>query len=157
VRAKAFAIGTLAVALPLAPIASADPVVPQTDAPCSADLSGVMTWPQGAKMPLVCASQQWQDVTTPQPPSDRWLSFGPPMLLHGEGMRNPSVKSGDWTATPQDPNAQCRAEQQAVAGPGVVGPTELTEGKAGQPLEFQMQPRLFSIQMSGYCLWTRAS
>jgi hypothetical protein len=157
VRAKAFAIGTLAIALPLAPIASADPVVPQTDGQCTADLSGVMTWPQGAKMPLVCASQQWQDVTTPQPPSDRWLSVGPPMLLHGEGMRNPSVKSGDWTATPLDPNTQCRSEQQAVAGPGVVGPTEVAESKAGQPLQFQMQPRLFSIQMSGYCLWTRAS
>ncbi|HKP42919.1 hypothetical protein [Mycobacterium sp.] len=154
-HAKAFVIGTLAVALPLAPIASADPVVPQEDAPCTADLAGVMTWPQGAKMPLVCANRQWQEVTTPQPPSDRWLSFDPPMLLHGEGMRNPSVKSGDWTATPQDPNAQCRAEQQTVVGPGVLGAPQVAEGKPGQPLEVQLLPRLFSIQLSGYCEWAR--
>lgn len=108
-------------------------------------------------MPLVCTGQQWQTVTTPQPPGDRWLSVGPPMLLHGEGLRNPSVKSGVWTGTPQDQNTQCRAEQQAVAGPGVVGPTQVAEGKAGQPLQLQMQPRLFSIQLSGNCLWTRVS
>ncbi|MGX9788269.1 hypothetical protein [Mycobacterium sp. MMS18-G62] len=154
-HAKAIAIGVLAIGLPSAPIASADPVVPQTDSPCTADLSGVMTWPQGAKMPLVCADQQWQDVTTPQPPNDRWLSFGPPMLLHGEGMRNPSVKSGDWVAAPQDPNAQCRAEQQAVVGPGVVGPSQVAEGNTGQPLQVQVLPRLFTIQLSGYCEWTR--
>jgi hypothetical protein len=155
VHAKAIAIGAFAVALPLAPVAYADPVVPQTDAPCSADLSGVMTWPQGAKMPLVCTNQQWQSVTTPQPPGDRWLSYGPPMLLHGEGMRNPSVKSGDWNATPQDPNTQCRAEQQVVAGPGVVGPAQVAQGNEGQPLQLALQPRLFSVQMSGYCLWSR--
>jgi hypothetical protein len=157
VRAKAIAIGALAVALLSTPDALADPVAPQADTPCTADLSGVMTWPQGAKMPLVCADQQWRIVTTPQPPNDRWLSFGPPMLLHGEGMRNPSVKSGQWTATPQDPNSQCGAEQQAVASPGVVGPPQVTQGKAGEPLQVELQPRLFSIQMSGYCLWSRAS
>lgn len=156
-HAKPFAICALVVALPLAPVAAADPPVPQTDTACSTALAGVMTWPQGAKMPLVCIDQQWQAVTTPQPPSDRWLSVGPPMLLHGEGMRNPSVQSGDWTATPQEPNTKCRAEQQAVAGPGVLGPSQTAEGKAGQPLELQLQPRLFTIQMSGYCLWTRTS
>ena len=156
--AKPIAIGALFAALSLAPVASADPIVPQTDTPpCTADLSGVMTWPQGAKMPLVCTNQQWQTVATPQPPNDRWLSVGPPMSLHGEGMRNPSLKSGDWTATPQDPNTRCRAEQQVVAAPGVVGPVQAADGKPGQPLEFQVQPRLFSIQMSGYCLWARAS
>jgi hypothetical protein len=77
-----------------------------------ADLSGVMTWPQGAKMPLVCADQQWRTVTNPLP-NDRWLSFGPPMLLHGEGMRNPSVKSGDWTATPQDPVGAVPSHKQS--------------------------------------------
>jgi hypothetical protein len=78
------------------------------------------------------------------------------MLLHGEGLRNPSVKSGEWTATPQDPNTKCRAEQQTVAAPGVVGPAQVAAADAGQPLEFEVPPRLFSIQMSGYCLWERA-
>ena len=118
-----------------------------------------MTWPPNAKMPLVCVNQpngyQWQTVTSPQPPNDRWLSYGPPMTLHGEGMRNPSVKSGDWTATPQDSNSQCRAQQQAVVSAGVVGPPQTAEGKAGQPLSFQVVQKLFSIEMSGYCLWTR--
>jgi hypothetical protein len=115
-----------------------------------------MTWLPDAKMPLECLNDQWQAVTTPQPPNDKWLSFGPTMTLHGEGMRNPSVQSGNWTATPQDPNSQCRAEQQSVVSPGVVSQPQVSEGKAGQPLSFQMVPRLFSIAMSGYCLWERA-
>jgi hypothetical protein len=155
VRAKAIAIVVVAVALPLAPDASADPVVPQPDTPCASELSGVMTWRQGAKMPLVCLEGHWQDVTTPQPPNDRWLSVGPPMVLHGEGMRNPSVKSGEWTATPQDPNTQCRAEQQTVAGPGVLNAPEVAESKPGEPLDVQLLPRLFSIQLSGFCEWVK--
>jgi hypothetical protein len=139
--------------------ATADPVAPQPDTPCSSNLSDVMTWLPDATMPLVCVNQangyQWQTVTVPQPPNDRWLSLGPPMTLHGDGLRNPSVKSGDWTATPQDATSRCRAEQQVVVSPGVVGPPQASEGKAGQPLSLQVVPRLFSIQMSGYCLWVR--
>jgi hypothetical protein len=155
VRAKAVAVGALAVTLVLAPGAAADPLVPQTDTSCTADRSGVMTWPQGAKMPSVCANQHWEPVTAPPPPSDRWLSLGPPILLHGEGMRNPSVKSGEWTAMPQDPDTRCRAEQQAVAGPGVVGPAQVADGETGQPLKVQVLARLFTIQLSGYCEWSR--
>jgi hypothetical protein len=149
-------VGALAVALSTAPIAFAEPVVPQADTPCIPQLTGVSTWPQGANAPLVCDNGKWQAVTGPQPPSDKWLSVGPPMLLHGEGLRNPSVKSGEWTATPQDPNTKCRAEQQTVAAPGVVGPAQVAAADVGQPLEFEVPPRLFSIQMSGYCLWERA-
>jgi hypothetical protein len=120
-------------------------------------MAKVMTWPANATMPLVCHNGQWQAVTSPQPPNDRWLSVGPAMTLHGEGQRNPSVASGDWTAAPQDANSTCRAEQRAVLEPGVTGPPQVTESPKGQPLSFQVVPRLFSIEMSGYCLWTRTN
>jgi hypothetical protein len=115
-----------------------------------------MTWPPDDSVPLECLNSQWQAVTTPQPPSDRWLSFGPAMTLHGQGMRNPNVTSGAWTATPQDADSRCRAEQQAVVSAGEVGPPQVAKSPKGQPLSFQLLPQLFSIKMSGYCLWTRA-
>jgi hypothetical protein len=155
-RKTVIAVAVLAGGLVSAPVASADPVVPQQDAQCSSSLSGAMTWPPDTKMPLECLNGQWQAITSPQPPNDKWLSFGPTMTLHGEGMRNPSVQSGNWTATPQDLNSVCRAEQQSVVSPGVLGPPQVSEGKAGQQLSFQMVPRLFSIALSGYCLWERA-
>ncbi len=136
-------------------IACADPAVPQQDTPCAVDLDGTMTWPTDAKMPLRCVGQQWTLVTTPPPPNDRWLSYGPAMTLHGQGMRNPSVESGEWTATPQDQNSQCRADQQAVVDAGVLGPIQTSEGEPGHTLSFQIVPQLFSIEMRGYCLWTR--
>ena len=155
-RATALAIVSLTAVLWSSAVALADPAVPQPDTPCASNLSEVMTQPLDAKMPLVCRSNQWQPVTTPQPPNDQWLSYGPAMTLHGEGLRNPSIRSGNWTATPQDSSSHCRAEQQAVLGPGVVGPPQVAESPEGQPLSFQVVPRLFSIKMSGYCLWTRS-
>src|SRR5438445_4751976 len=145
----------LAVALSTAPIAAADPPAPQAGTPCPSDLPGVMTWPAGATMPLVCVDEQWHAVTTPQPPNDRWLSVGPAITLHGEGMRNPNVASGEWSATPREHGSQCCTEQQTVVSPGVKRPPQVSEGKAGQPLSLQLLPRLFSIELSGYCLWTR--
>lgn len=154
-RIAVIAVGVLAGAVVSAPDACADPVVPQQDTQCASNLSGVMTWPADAKMPLECLNDRWQTITSPQPPNDKWLSVGPAMTLHGEGMRNPNVQSGNWTATPQDPNGQCRAEQQSVLSPGVVSQPQVSEGKAGQPLSLQIVPRLFSIAMSGYCLWQK--
>lgn len=136
--------------------ASADPAKPQPGTPCASELSGTMTWPRDAQVPMECLDNQWQAVTTPQPPNDRWLSFGPTMTLHGQGMRNPNVAPGAWTATPQDADSQCRAEQQAVVSAGEVGPPQVAESPKGQPLSFQLLPQLFSIEMSGQCLWTRA-
>jgi hypothetical protein len=153
-RSAAGGVAVLALLLSSA-VAVADPVVPQVDTPCTANLSEVTTWPPGAKMPLVCQDGQWRSVTTPQPPSDRWLSYGPEVRLHGEGMRNPEVRSGKWTATPQDSASRCRAEQSVVVGPGVVGQPEIAEAQAGEPLEFTILPRLFDIALSGNCLWER--
>jgi hypothetical protein len=154
-RTVAMVAATLALLLSTSAVASADPVMPQPGTPCSSDLSDVMTWLPDANSPLECLNNQWQAVTTPQPPNDRWLSLGPAMTLHGEGMRNPNVMSGGWTATPQDPDSSCRAEQRAVVDAGVVGPPRVAESPQGQPLSFQVVPQLFSIEMSGYCLWTR--
>ena len=148
-------VATLALLLSAPAVASADPEVPQPGTPCASDMTDAMTWPPDNKSPLECLDNQWQAVTTPQPPDDRWLSFGPPITLHGEGRRNPNVASGDWIATPQHANSGCRAEQRAVVGPGVVGPPQVAESLKGQPLSFQVVPRLFSIEMGGYCLWTR--
>jgi len=148
-------VATLALSLSTPAVASADPEVPQPGTACSPDLSDAMTWPPGDKAPLVCLGNQWQAVAAPQPPNDRWLSYGPTITLHGEGLRNPNVASGDWTATPRDANSSCRAEQRAVVGPGVVGAPQVTESPQGQPLSFQVVPQLFSIEMSGNCLWTR--
>ena len=153
-KSAAFAVAALALAFTPA-VASADPVAPQADSPCSSDYAEAMTLPAGARLPLVCQDGRWQALTTPQPPSDRWLSYGPEMTLHGEGRRNPSVKSGNWTATPQDPSSRCRAEQSAVVSPGVVGPPQVAEGQPGQPLEVQLVPRLFDLQLGGNCLWER--
>ena len=157
VRATVTAVSVVALLLSAPALAWADPEAPQPGTACSVDMSDVMTWPSDARMPLVCANGQWQTVTSPQPPNDRWLSYGPAMTLHGQGMRNPSVESGNWTATPQDPGSQCRAEQETVVSPGVLSQPQVSEGKPGQPLSLQLLPRLFSIQMSGYCLWTRTA
>jgi hypothetical protein len=154
VRRSAIAAAVLTTALLAAPVAAANPPAPQDGSSCPADLTGVMTWPSDDQMPLECASGQWQTVLSPPPPNDRWLSVGPTMTLHGQGLRNPSVTSGDWVATPLDAGSRCRAEQRAVVEAGVVGPPQTAEGQPGQPVSFHMMPQLFSIEMSGYCLWT---
>jgi hypothetical protein len=154
-RRTTLAIFVLTAALGALPVASADPLAPQAGTPCTHDLAGVMTWPAELLTPLVCVDEQWQTVTSPQPPNDRWLSVGPTITLHGQGLRNPDVASGQWTATPLEPGSQCRATQQTVVSPGVKSPPLVSEGKPGQPLSLELLPRLFSIELSGHCLWTR--
>jgi hypothetical protein len=155
VRATATAASILALLLSTPALALADPEAPQPGTPCSPELSDAMTRSPDDREPLECVNNQWLAIPTPQPPNDRWVSFGPPIMLHGEGLRNPDVASGDWTAMPQDANSGCRAVQRAVVEAGVVGPPQVAESTAGQPLTFQVVPQLFSIEMSGYCLWTR--
>ncbi|HEX9834705.1 MAG TPA: hypothetical protein VGA66_16770 [Mycobacterium sp.] len=155
---RAMAGAVAAVALVFSPgTAAADPVAPQANTPCPPDAVGAMTWPTNAKMPLVCSGGRWQTVTTPQPPNDRWLSVGPPILLHGDGRQNPDVQSGDWTAIPRNADTRCRAEQVTVLGPGVLAAPEVTEGAVGERLDVTFQARLFKLQLSGDCLWTRTS
>lgn len=143
-------------ALVAAAPAHADPAVPQPDTACAADLADVTTLPPGQSLPLVCQGQRWQAATAPGDPSDRWVSFGPAMALHGEGLRNPNLAAGSWTATPLDDDTRCAATQQVVISAGVVGAPVVTEGAPGQQFSLEVLPRLFDISMSGHCLWERS-
>jgi hypothetical protein len=98
---------------------------------------------------------RWQVVTSDYPSSDRWLTYGPPLTLRGEGTRIYNLRSGDWNAVPQDPDSQCSAEQTAVVSAGVVSSPQAEVGQTGQPLSFRVLPDLFSIEMTGYCLWEK--
>ena len=75
--------------------------------------------------------------------------------MHGEGLRNPEIQKGDWTAVPQDPETQCTAVQVAVVSAGVVSPPQTAQGQPGRPLSLTVVPKLFSITLSGFCLWTK--
>ncbi|AHC27413.1 MULTISPECIES: hypothetical protein [Mycobacteriaceae] len=133
--------------------AAAEPPSPNT--PCTPDLTGATTMQAGQLLPLVCTGGRWAAVTVPGDPSDRWVSFGPEMALHGEGLRNPNLASGTWTATPLEPQTSCGATQQSVVSAGVVGAPMTTTAPIGQPLTVVVMPRLFDIVMTGHCLWTR--
>jgi hypothetical protein len=149
------ALAAMLVALTSAPMACAEPPTPQSAGACTAELAGVMTRLPGAAMPAVCQDGEWQTVTTPQPPADRWLSSGPALTLHGQGMRNPDMASGEWTATPQDSTGRCRAQHQEVLSPAVLSGPVTDEGEPGQPLTFHVPPRMATIELTGFCLWVR--
>ncbi len=141
-------------------IASADPVVPQPESTCASNLADAMTRLPDGKTDLVCLGQpnggyQWQVDISDYPSSNRWFTYGPELKLHGEGIRNAEIRSGDWIASPQNSDSQCTAVQIAVVSAGVVGPPQTAAAGPGQQLSFQVLPRLFSIQMKGYCLWTK--
>ena len=90
-----FVVGLVAAtALALPAVAAADPVAPQPGTPCGANLADAMTWPSDGTAPLACTGNQWETVDSPYPISNRWVSLGPPMKLHGEGLRNAAIKSG---------------------------------------------------------------
>jgi hypothetical protein len=146
-----------ATAFLLAAPASADPVVPQADAPCSENLDGALTQLSDGSAYLQCSNApgnyQWVPFTDPYPSSDRWLSYDPGLTLHGQGRRNPEILSGRWTAYPQDPAAVCAADQAAVVSAGQVGPPQTSTGQPGQPLTFDVLPVVFTITLTGNCLW----
>jgi hypothetical protein len=153
-------IALLAAGATLSPlgVAAADPVAPQADTPCPVEAKDAMTWPAGRTAPLLCDGTTWASVTDPYPISAEWLSYGPVMTLHGEGRRNPTLESGDWTATPLTPESSCAAVQFAViTGTPTVGPPQTDRGEPGQPLSLQVVPRLFTIELTGDCLWRRSS
>ena len=83
-----------------------------------------------------------------------WLH---PMVGDWEGLRNATISSGDWTATPLDPDGRCGAEQIAVIPGTGAGPPRDTEGGPGQTLSLQVVPKLFSIEMTGACLWQKVN
>jgi hypothetical protein len=131
---------------------------PQPDTPCSENLAGTMARLADGKN-LACTGQadgfRWTVSTSPYPLSDRWLTYGPELQLHGQGMRNPEIMSGLWTGYPQVSDGVCRAEQVAVVGAGKVSLPESVTGEPGKQLEFSVSPTLFTIKLSGNCLWQK--
>jgi len=140
--------------------ARADTPAPQAGAACSADLADAMTQLPGGSEYLVCqpqpdGSHAWAAAPVPFDPSDKWLSYGTGITLHGQGFRNPNLTSGDWTATPLSPETICGAEQVTVVSAGVLAPPQSSQGEPGRPLSLEMLPKLFTVTMSGECLWSR--
>ncbi len=153
------AILALGVSVMCPALAHADAVPPQLGDGCSAELSGAMTLLPDGQTYAICQevidSAVWASVPTPFDPNSIWFSYGPTITLHGQGMRNPNLLSGEWTATPQDPESACRVQQQTVVEAGVLSEPQVSEGQPGKALETTMQPKLFYAELSGNCLWTR--
>lgn len=167
---KTVAATAMAAAVTVLPLvaptdALAEPVVPQAGTPCAQNLDGALTqllnYTARVTTYLQCKNQpaagyQWQVFDSPYPKSDKWLSFGPKLILHGEGQANREIDSGDWVGTPQDATSQCKAEQVAVVSVGTVGAPQVSTSEPGQPLKLTLQPLLFTVELSGNCLWEKA-
>lgn len=154
--AAVVATGALSV---YAPPAHADAGVPQAGASCPADVADVMTQLPGGRDFLVCQAGpdgpgRWAPVVVPFDPASRWLSYGPPITLHGQGFRNPNLRSGRWTADPLDPATVCSADQVTVIGPGELAPLVHSQSEPGKALHLDMLPKLFTVTLGGECLWS---
>lgn len=159
-RAAVAAVG-ITLMLAAAGTAHAD-TTPQAGANCPADQAGLMTQLPGGSDYLICQAgageaTTWAPVATPFDPNDRWLSYGPPITLHGQGFRNPNLTSGQWTATPLEPTTSCSAEQVTVVSAGVLAPPQRAEGEPGVRLSVELLPKLFTVTLAGNCLWAKDS
>jgi hypothetical protein len=128
---------------------------PSVDGGCGADLTGALTRLPGDATLVECTGERWRVNEDPYPHSDRWLTYGPALVLHGEGQRNRELDSGDWTGHPLQPEDQCTAQQMSVAEAGGLTPPEVSVGEPGQPLRLSLRPLLFSVVLGGSCLWTK--
>lgn len=104
---------------------------------------------------LQCRAGQWQPSTNIDPAGGQWLTYGPPLTLSGTGRRNPEIASGSWVGQPQEPKSRCHAEQVPLANPAETA--AVATGDPGQPLSVHIPPSLYSITLSGDCLWQRVS
>lgn len=140
-------------------VAHADVTPPALGGGCSAELADAMTLLPDKTSYAVCRQSglgyTWTPAQTPFPPNDTWWSYGEPITLHGQGMRNPNLSSGRWTATPQDPEATCRATETTVVEAGVLAEPQVFEGEKGKPLDLEMLPQLFYAELAGNCLWVK--
>ncbi|MGV0744504.1 hypothetical protein [Mycolicibacterium sp. XJ870] len=130
---------------------------PRADSPCSESFEGVLTRPgPSAGQPLLhCNGGVWQQLHNPYPSSDRWLTTGPELIVHGQGRRNPEAKAGAWTGTPQTAEARCSAERVDVVAAGETSAPEKLSADPGRPLTFEVSDHMFTVTFSGYCLWQR--
>lgn len=139
----------------------AQTVAPQPNTPCSEDIAGAFTQLPDLRTFLECRDQpglgyRWQILDSPYPNSDKWVTYGPTLTLHGEGQRNREIDSGDWIGSPRDADGRCTAKQQALAPMGGLSPPQISTGEPGQPLQFEAQPLLFTIELTGNCRWQKA-
>jgi hypothetical protein len=139
------------------------PAPPQAGSSCTDNLDGALTaLPKppddlsNRQSLLQCSGGSWQPFLDPYPSSDRWLSTGPDLILHGQGRRNPEVKAGTWVATPVAGDARCSAERVDVVAAGQTSAPQTFSADPGQPLTFDIGERLFTVKFSGYCLWQRS-
>lgn len=140
--------------------AGAEPIAdPQPGSPCPVSVADAFTVLPDAREVVACGiaggGLAWQPVTQPFDPSDVWLSYGPGLTLNGQGRRNPEILSGQWTATPLD-GGSCGAEQAPVTDAGVGAP-QTTTGKPGEMLSFEVLPVVYTITLTGNCLWERSA
>lgn len=141
-------------------VAHAEVAEPAVGLACDPELTDTMTLLPDETTYVACRQQfplghAWAAIQTPFPPNDTWLSYGPSITLHGQGMRNPNLSSGQWTATPQDPETVCSATQTTVVEAGVLAAPEVSEGERGKPLSLEMLPKLFYAELAGNCLWVK--
>ena len=159
IRLRVAAAAALVMGTAAAGAAYAEPMAPALGAGCPEAVSDAMTLLPDEQTYAICQQSplgyNWAWVQTPFDPHETWWSYGPQINLHGQGMRNPNVSSGQWTATPQDPQSACRAEQQTVVGAGVLSPPRIAEGEPGKELSVEFLPKLFYLKLSGDCLWTK--
>lgn len=150
-RFTAAAVALGAALLMGAPVTHADP------GDCGPAEAGALTWPDGAPAPLRCDGVRWRQVDDPYPVSDHWVSLGPEMSLRGGARQNPVILPGHWIATPLDPDDACSARQVSVTYGVVDGPPRVDQGAPGQPLSFEVIPRLLTIDLGGRCSWQKVS
>ena len=138
-------------------VAHGDPIPPGLQTPCPAELVGTMTLLPDEQTYVICqegaAGYAWTAAPVPFEPNDTWLSYGPAITLHGQGMRNPNLSSGWWTATPQDDETECRVQQETVVEAGVLSQPQVSQAAKGEQLSVEMLPKLFYVELSGNCRW----
>jgi hypothetical protein len=147
-------VAAVATALVTAPVALADPA---TDTSCTPALAGVMSKKPAADVVMLCKDRMWYPQPADAPPSDRWVSFGPTLTLHGEGLPDPNLVQGSWNAIPLGPWTRCRSVQQTGYAPGAISKPVADQGSPNTPMSFEVEANVVTIQFSGYCLWMRST
>jgi hypothetical protein len=131
------------------------PPPPAVGAACGGNLDGALTGAGDTKNLLTCSGTTWQQYLDPYPSSDRWLTTGPELVLHGQGRRNPEIQGGTWMGTPQTTDTTCGAEIVDVLGAGKTSKPQTLAADPGRPLTMDVSDHLFTVRLKGYCLWQK--
>ena len=138
-------------------VAHAEPADPEPGVACAGTPGGTLTRLTDSRTVLQCRDAQWVPLAETYPSGDTWLTYGPALTLHGQARRNPEMKAGTWVGIPHDPNSTCSASASDVVVAGQLAPPRGSTGEPGQPLKLALSTQLFSIELSGRCLWQRQS